>query len=712
MGPEGAFRGSKREHLHWVVICLTFICEQVSGFGQSKLLVYNLVFALYFFGANWKMIRFLQTKGRVQRVLLVGFLSIVCIMMVVTLVPGGVLNDVGGRGVGANSVAKVDGQEVTNQEVDQVARNMMQQRHVPEQYRSLIMPQYMAQAVNAIVMKKVYLREAKRLGLEATDEDLRYEMQHGSMAQVLYPNGSFIGADPYRDFVATQFNLSVPQFEQEVRNDLTMRKLRSVIGAGVFVSGAEVHDAFVKLKTKVKFDYAVLSIADIEKSVNVDDSELRAFYEKNQQQFANTIPEQRKVKFVAVDPAQLPNPAKASNEDLQGYYRQHAAEFRVPESVKVRHILIKLPLPGPDGKVDSKQAEAARAKAQDVLNQLHKGGDFAALALKYSDDIATAKDGGSVGQLVLGSGSAPAIEKVAFGLAKGQSSDLIPTDYGFEIIRVDDKSSAHARSFEEVRPEIEPIVAAQKNQKVAEQLAHTVESQAKANGLEKAAASNGLHVQESGYISRNDSLPGIGASPQFADAVFGMKANAPAVSIALSRGFAIAEVTDVKPPATPSFEQVKDRLVVQLKQQKAEAMLAQKCQELADKAHASHNLREAAKAVGATVKTSDLVTPDGQVPDIGQISSSAPQVFEMKPGDISPAINLGQKGVVIALTEKQEPTDADFASVKDRVKASLLERKRTEAEEVFIASLRDRLEKEGRIIIDKKKVEALSGVKE
>jgi peptidyl-prolyl cis-trans isomerase D len=491
-----------------------------------------------------------------------------------------------------------------------------------------------------------------------------------------------------------------------------MRKLRSVIGAGVFVSNDEVHDAFVKLKTKVKFDYAVLSIADLEKSVNVDESELRAFYEKNQQQFANTIPEQRKVKFVVVDPARLPNPAKASNEELQGYFRQHAAEYRVAESVKVRHILIKLPLPGPDGKVDSKQADAARAKAQDVLNQIHKGGDFATLAMKYSDDTATAKQGGEVGQIVQGSGTAPAIEKVAFGLAKGQSSDLIPTDYGFEIIRVDDKISAHARSFEEVRPEIDPIVTAQKNQKNAEQLARTVESQAKSNGLDKAAASNGLQVQESGYISHNDSLPGIGASPQFAEAVFGMKAKAPAVSITLARGFAIAEVTEVKPPATPSFEQVKDRMVVQLKQQKAEALLAQKSQELSDKARASHNLREAAKAVGATVKTSDLVAPDGQVPDIGQISSSVPQVFEMKAGEISQAINLGQKGVVIALIEKQDPSDAEFAAVKDRVKASLLERKRSEAEEVLIASLRERLEKEGRIIIDKKKVEALGGVKE
>jgi peptidyl-prolyl cis-trans isomerase D len=410
-----------------------------------------------------------------------------------------------------------------------------------------------------------------------------------------------------------------------------------------------------------------------------------------------------------VDPLRLPNAAKPSNEELQGYYRQHAAEYRVPESVSVRHILIKLPLPGPDGKVDAKQADAAKAKAQDVLNQLHKGADFAALAKKYSDDAATSKQGGSVGQIVQGSGTAPAIEKVAFGLNKGQSSDLIPTDYGFEIIRVDDKVSAHARSFDEMRAEIEPTVAAQKNQRIAEQLAHAVESQSKAGNLEKAASANGLQVMTSDFFTRTESLAGIGTSPQFADAVFGLKVNAVPVSIPLGRGFAVTQVTDVMPPATPSFEQVKDRLVTELKQQKAQSMLAKKLQELSDKARASHNLREAAKAVGATVKTSDLVAPDGQVPDLGQVASSAPQVFEMKPGDISTPINLGQKGAVVALLDKQQPTDAEFDSIKSQIKAELVQRKRSEAEEVFVASLRDRMEKEGRIIVDKKKVEALSG---
>ncbi len=265
------------------------------------------------------------------------------------------------------------------------------------------------------------------------------------------------------------------------------------------------------------------------------------------------------------------------------------------------------------------------------------------------------------------------------------------------------------RSLDEVRAEIEPIVAAQKNQKIAEQLAHTVESQAKSGGLEKAAASNGLQVQESGYFTRND----VAARNRLLAAVRRCRIRhegqrrsgigSAGARLCRCPGYRGKTAGDAYLRAGEGSS--RDRVEAA---ESASACWGRRLQELSDKAHASHNLREAAKAVGATVKTSDLVAPDGQVPDLGQVASSAPQVFEMKPGDISQAINLGQKGVVVALLEKQEPTDAEFDAMKDQIKASLLERKRSEAEEVFIVSLRDRLEKQGSIIVDKKKLEALS----
>lgn len=651
------------------------------------------------------MIRFLQTKGPFQKVLLIGFLTIVCVMMVVTLIPGGILNDItGGGSVSANAVAKVEGQEVTNQEVDLIVRNMMQQRHYPEQFRSLLMPQ----AVDAAVIRHLYLAEAKRLNLLATDDDLRYEMQHGQMSTFLFPNGNFVGADQYREMVSSQFNMTVPQFETELRDQLSMRKLRTVLSAGVFVSNDDVRQLFMRIKTKAKFEYAVLTAAELEKSVTINDAELHAYYEKNQQQFANTIPEQRRAKIAIVNPGLLPNPPKVSNDQVVGYYRQHAAEYRVPESVNLRHILIKLPLPGPDGKVDPKQVDAVKAKAQDVLKQLRGGANFADVAKKSSDDSGTADKGGVVGELVQGSGTAPEIEKVAFTLNPGQVSDLIQTSYGFEIVRVDSKVSAHARPLEEVRSNIEQILGAQEAERLASELARKVETQAKSVGLDKAAADNGVHVSETAFFSRNEPVPGIGPAPQLAEAIFSMKLNAPPATAPFGANYAVAQLLEIKPPATPSFDQVKDRIVAQLKQQKAQALLAQKAQELSDKARSTGKLDAAAKAVGASFKTSDPVTPDGQVPDLGQVSS-VPQLFEMKPGEVSQPVSLGQKAVVVKLLEKTEPTEAEFQASKDQIKEELLQQKRNEVEEVVIASLKDRLTKEGRIVIDKKKLAALGG---
>ena len=95
---------------------------------------------------------------------------------------------------------------------------------------------------------------------------------------------------------------------------------------------------------------------------------------------------------------------------MQSYYNAHQEQFRVPESVTVRHILIRTPPPGPDGKVDPKAVAEARAKAEDILKQLKAGADFATLAKKYSQDTASAPNGGFLGPITRGR-TVPEFEK-------------------------------------------------------------------------------------------------------------------------------------------------------------------------------------------------------------------------------------------------------------------------------------------------------------
>ncbi len=654
------------------------------------------------------MIRFLQTKGRVQQILLIGFLSIICIMMVVTLIPGGsALTDFLGFGGALNDqvVAKVGGQEISVQEVQERARNMARQQF-PQAPPDRVMPFIIPRVADMLVSQRIVLNEAHRLGLTATDADLRYMLEHGPFAQAIFPNGKFIGEDQYKALVSSQFNLAVPQFEDELRQQITINKLRQAIEGGVVATQAELQKQFEKENVRVKFEYAVLSLDDIEKQVKPTDAELRAYYEKQKPQLANTIPEKRKIRYILADYAKAGG--NVSQADLQSYYNQHVEEYRVPETVTVHHILIKTPSAGPDGKVDQKAVDAARAKAEDILKQLKAGANFEALAKKYSDDPGSKDKGGLIGPIRRGQ-TVPEFEQASFNGNKGDLVGPVKTSFGFHIIRIDDKTAAHVKSLDEMKSQIEPILSRQKGQAAAEALAKSLASTAATEGLDKAASSKGLQVMESDYFARNASLPGIGTSSTLMDTVFdAQKTPSTPTAVPVQNGWAVVQVSDVKPASTPTFDEAKAQLTQQLKREKAVSELENKTKELSDKAHSEHNLRAAAKAVGATVKTSDLVKPDDQVPDVGQLSGAAAVVFTMKPGEISTPVQAGSNGVVFALLDKQEPSAAEFEQKEDQVRQEVLQSKRAEAIEVYVSSLRDKLQKDGKIRINQQQLKKMS----
>ncbi len=118
--------------------------------------------------------------------------------------------------------------------------------------------------------------------------------------------------------------------------------------------------------------------------------------------------------------------------------------------------------------------------------------------------------------------------------------------------------------------------------------------------------------------------------------------------------------------------------------------------------------KRAAKELGATVKTSDFVPPDGQVPEVGSMTGQAAVAFTMKPGEISGPINSGANGVVLAVLENQKPTEADYAAKRDEIRDSLLQTKQQEIFGLFISSLRDQMEKSGKIKINQDEMKTLT----
>ncbi len=658
------------------------------------------------------MIRFLQKSGQTTKYVLGGLLLLICASMVITLVPGGLGGDVFTGGTpGKGIIAKVEGADITAEEVHDTARQNAQrdaQRY--GEMASKIMPfliqQETTRAVDQLISRQALISEAGRMGLRVTPEEVKDELQHGRYAATFFPGGNFIGETEYENMLQGA-NLTPVTFEQAVSNDILLTKLQALISGSASVSEAEIRAEFIKQNSKVKFDYAVLKQDDLRKGLHPTDTELKAFYESHKASYANSIPEKRKVKYAVVETAKAEAGVEVTQDDLRKYYEDHRDQYRVPEQVKVSHIWIKMPLPGADGKVDEKAVAEAQHRADDLLKQIKAGAKFEDVAKKYSEDPGSANVGGSLGWIGKGQMAAE-FEKAAFSLPKGQISDVVKSLDGFHIVRVDDKQDAHVKSLDEVKSTIEPILKHQKGQQAAEKQAEALLAKAKAEGLDAAAAEQHLAVIDSDFFGRKDTLPGLGQAPQFMDAVFSETEKMPLDVAPASQGIVVFQLLAVKPAATPTFEEIRSRVEDEFKNEQSSTLLSQKTQELSDRAKASHDLKKAAKELGATMKTSDFVLPDGQVPDVGSMSGQASVAFGMKPGEISGPIANGQTAVVLQVLENQQPTDADYAAKRDQIRDQLLLQKQQERFGLFVTSLVDDMTKAGKIKKNAEEIKALS----
>jgi peptidyl-prolyl cis-trans isomerase D len=645
------------------------------------------------------MIRFLQTEGPFKKFVLGGLLLLICAAMVIAFVPGGLGSELTGT-PGKGVIAKVDGSDITAEEVRLAARQMAQQQaqrygEMAAKIMPFIIQNSIKPAADQLITREGLVSEAKRMGLRVTPEEVKDELEHGRYAATFFPGGNFIGQTEYENMLG-QYSLTPAKFEDSIGKEILLTKLQALVSGSAGVSEGEIHDEFIKQNTKVKFDYAVLKQEDIKKGLHPADAELKAYYESHKQSYANSIPEKRKVKYALVETAKAEAGVQVTPDDLRTYYDQHRDQYRVAEQVKVSHILIKTPLPGPDGKVDDKGVSEAQRRAEDLLKQVKSGGNFEELAKKYSEDPGSAKQSGSLGWIGKGQ-TVPEFEKTAFSLPKGQISDLVKSSYGFHIIRIDDKQEAHMKTLDEVKDTIEPVIKHQKGSQVAQKKAEDLLKQARAQGLDAAAAAAGIPLVTTDFISRKDMLPGLGPAQQFMDAVFAAEDKSPPDVAPASQGIAVFQLQGIKPPATPTFEEIRSKVEQEFLGERSSVLLAQKTQELSDRAKSEHDLKRAAKELGATLKTSDLVLPDGQVPDVGSMSGPASVAFNLKPGEISGPINTGSDGAVLQLVESQQPTEADFAAKRDQIRDSLLQGKQQQRFGLFVTNVVDQMTKSGKI---------------
>ncbi|HEX4005757.1 MAG TPA: peptidyl-prolyl cis-trans isomerase [Acidobacteriaceae bacterium] len=653
------------------------------------------------------MIRFLQKDTKFTKVIFIVIIGITCVLMVIFLVPG-MFNDSSATTTTYASIKHggIFGRFLPAEEtipaadVQTVAQRMAQREMPGQQIPDMLMPFLMQQAGQVVIQQRIVLEEAHRMGITATDADVRRYLHTGMWGQYLFPDGQYIGDQHYAEFINDNFKISVDKFETEIKEQIVSDRLRDLITGGVTVSDAEVRNSYVKKATKIKFDYAVISADDLRKTINPTDTELQAYFKQNAAKYRNADPETRKVAYIAFTDKNLPGgKPQVTDAEIQQYYDQNQAQYRVDPQVKVRHILISV-----DPNAGAAADAAAKAKAQGILEQLRKddGKDFADLAKKNSDDPGSKDQGGELGWIKHGV-TVPEFDATAFAQKPGQISDLVKTRFGYHIIQTEEKQDAHLKSLSEVKSAITDILTKQKDAQTEEAFAQQLDSEAQKSGLEPTAAAHHLKVTASDFVATGATLPGLTDSSKFLTAAFAaQKGGAPQMADTGDGSYAVFQVVDVNAAHTPTFDEYKSHVLNDFRDQQVTALLARKTNELADRAHAEGDLAKAAKEVGATIKTSDLVGREQQVPDIGALATAAPSLFDLSVGQISAAINNGTTGVVAKIDDKQAPSAADVAKNVDTTRDTLLNQRRDQMYDVFVSSLVNSYEKSGRVLLNRK----------
>jgi peptidyl-prolyl cis-trans isomerase D len=617
------------------------------------------------------------------RILFGVIIGMLALSMLLYLVPQGP----GAAEGSTDVVAKVGSQSITVGDIREKLAQIARTNQIPKALEGL----YSRQILNSLIFQKEIDLEAKRLGITVSNAELADRIKQ--FVPGVFAGGTFIGKDAYAQEVQQRFQMPVTEFEELIRQSLVEEKFRKLITDGVSVSPDEIQEAFRQNNEKVKLDYVLIKPEDLAEKITPDNDEIKNYYDKNKASFQ--IPEKRVVRYALVDLNSTRQNTGVTDDDLKTAYQANIQQFQVPNRVHVQHILLNTV-----GKTDA-EVDEIKKKAEDILTQSKKkGANFEELAKKYSEDPGSKTKGGDIGWIVQGQ-TVPEFEKTAFGLNKGDVSDLVKTQYGFHIIKVLDKESAHTKTLDEVKEQIRPTILLQKADKEATALSDKIASDIRQSGkitLDEVGQKYHLPLAETRPVGPSDAVLELGNSKDAKDEILRLRQGEVSLPLKTDRGYVILSLKQIEPAHAATLEEVRDKVIATLKQQKADQLARTKATDLEAKLKLGEKFDAAAKSLGLEAKTSEPFARNGAVPGVGSGKQLGP-AFSLRPGQSAPPLNLGSNWVVYQVMEKTEANPADFDKQKKSITDSLLQEKRTLAFEAFKTGLEERFKKDGTVKI-------------
>jgi peptidyl-prolyl cis-trans isomerase D len=583
--------------------------------------------------------------------------------------PNGVVATVEGRDITVNRFRRAYMQQLTafrNAYGGQMDEKILRQMGIEQR----IMQQ--------LIEEEAALAEAGRQGITASTAEVRARILSLPAFQ---ENGQFIGQARYTQILDMQNPPIRPsEFEEEVRRSIIVEKLQGALTDWITVADKDVDTEFNRRNEKVKLAVVSFAADKFKDSVSVSDAEIASHFEGNKEQYR--IPEKRKVKYALIDIDAILQRTTVTPQDVQRHYEDNRQQFSTPEQMQASHILLKT-----EGKDDA----AVKKQAEELLEKVKGGADFAALAKKVSEDPVSGAKGGDLGFF-----SREAMVKefsdAAFALKPGEISGLVKSQFGYHIIKAGEKKPATTSTVDAVRPQIEDTLkrerAAKESERIAAELAGKMPKPA---DLDTVAKARGLTVGESGFFAQTDqSIAGLGMSPMAISRAFELKDGEVSEAVQTSSGMAFLTVTGKEDSRVPALDEVKARVRDDLQKKKAIEVARQKASGLAAQLKTG-DFSAAAKAAGLEAKPTDLIARGAPIPDVGMSPAIDAAAFALPEGGVSDVITTDNGAVIVKVVEKKAPTADEIKTGRESVKSELLNQQRQRFYGSYMAKARERM---------------------
>ncbi len=569
----------------------------------------------------------------------------------------------GQRGGGGDNVAVTVGHETISRlefqrhlvSMQERARQAYGDKMTPELEKQLRLP---LQVLNQLVQDRILTDEAKRMGLTATDEEVRHQILDIFKDE----QGHFVGEAIYNQSLQSQ-HTTADAFEREVRDTLLRQKLIEVLHAGLYVSDKEIEQNYRDQVEKAKIRFIQVSRGSGALPL-VSPAELNTYYSAHKDEFK--LPEQREVAYALIENYKLQAQNQADEKAVRGYYDAHQDEFKQEEQIHARQILVA---------VNDQRNEAAAKQAVDAAKKRLDGGeDFAKVAAAVSDDASSKARGGDLGFFPRNR-NVKEFEDAAFSAPLHKVVGPVRSPLGFHLLEVLDKHPGGERPFEEVRAQIANQLAAESARTIGEsrgkELADRIDkAKPKTADALKALVKDDPNVTfaVSPKFGQNDWVPGIGRQPAVATAVFAMKKGEISKPVQLPRGWAVFLLENVYPPHVPALAEVEGRVRQQVVTQKLQQLALDRLNEAKQQLAQGKTLDQVAAGMGLKVEDSQEFGATGFIQGLGLNPQVAKAALALAPGQVGGPLPAAQGAVLFQVAEKKGFDPKQFADQRDQIR--------------------------------------------